>query len=290
MTVSEAVPAGWVRLTGLTRYPIKSCRGEALPHAQLEPWGLAGDRRWMVADSRGVTVTARECARLVLVVPQLTPKGLVLRAPGMPDLEVATPAGGPLVPVSVWGDAFEAVGAADDASAWFSELTGQAVRLVYFDDPSRRPTNPARSRAGDAVAFADGYPLLLASEASLAALNGWVAEGARAADGPLPMTRFRPNLVVSGAPAWAEDQWRRVRIGAATFRAAKACERCVLTLIDPETASKTKEPLYSLARHRRWDHKTWFAVNLLSDSPGETLSIGDKVEVLEVTREPGPQR
>ena len=258
--------------------------------AVVERWGLEGDRRWMLVDSDGVAVTARECPRLVLVTPVLTAKGLLLTAPGMSDLAVSHPPASTLVPVRVSDDAFEAVPAAEEASAWFSAWLERAVRLVYFDDPRRRATNPSRSNAGDAVSFADGYPMLLASESSLGELNGWVAEGARAADGPVPMSRFRPNLVVSGAPAWAEDQWRRVRIGDVTFRAAKACERCVLTLVDPETSLKTKEPLYSLARHRQWDHKTWFAVNLLPDAAGATLRVGDEVEVLQATSEPGPQR
>ncbi|HEX8508283.1 MAG TPA: MOSC N-terminal beta barrel domain-containing protein [Propionibacteriaceae bacterium] len=288
MASSQALPDA--TLTGISRYPVKSCRGEELSSAVIEPWGLAGDRRWMVVDQGGRTLTARECPRLVLVVPVLTETGVRLVAPGMADLEVATPAGARTLQVSVWGDTFQAMPASEEASAWFGELTGQVARLVYFDDPRRRPTNPSRSRSGDVVSFADGYPMLLASESSLAELNGWVATGARADEGPLPMSRFRPNLVVSGAAPWAEDQWRRVQIGGATFRAVKACERCVLTLIDPETALKTKEPLYSLARHRQWDHKTWFAVNLLPDTAGATLELGDQVQVLESATEPGPQR
>jgi uncharacterized protein YcbX len=154
------------------------------------------------------------------------------------------------------------------------------VRLVYLDDPTRRPSNPARSQPGDVVSFADGYPLLLATEESLAALNDLIAEGPRAEEGPVPMTRFRPNLLVAGAHAWAEDGWRVVRIGAASFRVVKACGRCVFTTIDPDTASKGREPLTTLARHRRWDGKTWFAVNLIPDSPGATLHLGDQVEVV----------
>lgn len=291
MTATQAdATAPSIALTGLFRYPVKSCRGEAVPAGRVEPWGLAGDRRWMLVDPEGVTLTARQSPRLVLVVPQVTDVGLVLTAPGMPDLAVAAPGPGSLVPVSVWGTPFDAALAAPEASAWFSEVAGRPVRLVYLDDPRRRPIDPTYSRPGEVVSMADGFPMLLASQSSLDELNGWIAEGARSADGPLPMARFRPNLVVAGAPAWAEDRWRRVRIGTTTFRAVKACERCVLTLIDPETGGKTKEPLYSLARHRQWDHKTWFAVNLIADDHGGTLHPGDPVEVLEEADEPGPQR
>lgn len=290
MSQSSPVLSDDVTLTGITRYPVKSCRREPLTSAVVEPWGLKGDRRWMVVDEAGETFTARQCPSLLLVEPQLTEPGLLLTAPGREPLEVVAPDGGRLVEVSVWGSSFRAAPAGEEASAWFRRLTGEDVRLVYLDDPMRRPVNPLRGTSGDVVSMADGYPLLLASQASLAALNGWVAAGPRAGDGPLPMTRFRPNLVVSGAAAWLEDAWRQVRIGATTFRAVKACDRCVLTLIDPETATKTKEPLFSLARHRQWDHKTWFGVNLIPDGAGSTLRIGDRVEVLEAVEEFEPQR
>lgn len=282
--------AGSSVLTAITRYPVKSCRGQELTAALVEPWGLAGDRRWMLIDQTGVALTARECPGLLLVVPQVTDEGLRLTSPGQPPLQVAVPDAQPLVTVTVWNDVFEATLVEQEAAAWFSEVAGRAVRLVFFDDPRRRGIDPLRSREGDVVSFADGYPVLLASAESLVELNRWVAKGARAADGPLPMSRFRPNLVVSGSPAWAEDTWRKVRIGETTFRSAKACDRCVLTLIDPDTALKTKEPLYSLARHRQWDHKVWFALNLIAENPGGTLRLGDAVEVLDAAAELGPQR
>ncbi|MET1005869.1 MAG: MOSC N-terminal beta barrel domain-containing protein [Propionibacteriaceae bacterium] len=289
MTTGRIEPAG-ITLTGITRYPVKSCRGQSLTRAAVEPWGLAGDRRWMLVDETGLTLTARQCPLLVLVVPFITVAGLVLTAPDMDPLRVSVPDGSTLVDVNVWGDPFQASLADDEASIWFRKVTGRNVRLVYLDDPTRRPVNSERSADGDLVSFADGFPLLLATEESLGALNDWIASGPRAADGPLPMTRFRPNLVAAGAPAWTEDTWRRVRIGDTTFRAVKACDRCVLTMVDPETALKTKEPMYTLARHRQWDHKTWFAINLIPDNFGGTLRVGDSVEVLEQSDDPTPQR
>lgn len=277
-------------LTGITRYPIKSCRGQAVDTAVVEPWGLAGDRRWMLVDHAGVAVTARKYPQLVLVSPELDDGGLRVQAPAADPLLVRTPAGFARTDVEVSSSRLAAAPASDEAHAWFSAVVGQPVRLVYLDDPARRRPNPRYSRAGDRVSFADGYPLLLATEESLTALNDLIAEGPRAEEGPVPMTRFRPNLVVAGAAAWAEDSWRVLRIGGARFRAAKACDRCVLTTIDPDTARKGKEPLSTLARHRRWDGKAWFAINLIPDSPGAAVHVGDQVEVLEQVAAAEPLR
>ncbi len=278
-------------LEAISRYPVKSCRGEQLTAATVEPWGLAGDRRWMLVDDAGAQVTAREHPALLSVVPRLSDDGgLVLTAPDLPELAVDVP-DGPPVPVSVFRHPFTATLAAADAAAWFGKVVGESVRLVFLDDPTRRAVNPRYGRDGDVVSFADGYPLLMASTASLAALNAWIAEGPRAHEGPLPMVRFRPNLVVGGATPWAEDGWRRLRVGEAEFRAVKGCDRCVMTLVDPLTGAKTKEPLATLARHRRWDGATWFAMNLVPDTAGATIRVGDDVEVLEsVSAEDGPPR
>jgi uncharacterized protein len=282
-----------VELTRIYRYPIKSCRRDERQSAEVEPWGLAGDRRWMVVDEHGVQVTAREESRLLLVTPEIDGSGLRLQAPGQPTLTVKVPDGSALARVRISKSEVDAELAADDAHRWFSLHLNRPVRLVYLDDPLRRRPNPKFSQAVDRVSFADGYPLLLATEDSLTALNDWIAEGPRADDGPLPMTRFRPNVVVRGAPPWAEDGWRRLRIGAVTFRAVKGCDRCVMTMIDPETVAKTKEPIATLSRYRRWDGKTWFAMNLIPDGPfdGATIRVGDPVEILEQVDAPdGPPR
>jgi MOSC domain-containing protein len=277
-------------LTGINRYPIKSCRGQAVREAVVEPWGLVGDRRWMLVDEQGRVMTARKHPQLVLVTPQPNSAGLLVQAPEVDTLLVDTPEGAELCDVQVFASVIAASLAAEQANAWFSKVVGEPVRLVYLDDPTRRRPNPQYSRAGDRVSFADGYPLLLATEQSLVALNDLIAEGPRSAEGPMSMTRFRPNLVVAGAEAWAEDGWRVLRVGAARFRAVKSCDRCVLTTIDPSTATKGREPLMTLARHRRWDGKTWFAINLIPDSPGVTLRVGDEVDVLEQVETAEPLR
>ena len=290
-------------VTDLYRYPVKSCRGERLSAASVEPWGLAGDRRWMIVDPGGDVVTAREHPRLVLVTPVLAADGSIrLTEPAMPDLTVPVPLDGELVPVTVGESKLLATLAGAAADAWLSEVTGEPVRLVYLDDPMRRRPNPAYSRDSDRVSLADGYPLLLTVESSLGALNELIAAGPLASEGPLPMRRFRPSVVVAGASPWAEDGWRRLRIGDVVFRSVKGCDRCVLTTIDPDTAVKGKEPIATLARSRRWDGKVWFGVNLIPDPPQPggaaratepvgAITVGSPVEILEQADHPaGPLR
>lgn len=268
-----------ITLSGLRRYPVKSCRGEDLETALIEPWGLAGDRRWMVVDDTFDKVTAREHPVLLSVVPQVVPGGLRLTAPGRDPLDVAEPSGA-LTDVQIWSDTVAAADAGADAAAWFSRVLGFAVRLMFLDDPTRRPTKPEVSHPGDVVTFADAFPMLLASESSLAQLNEWI-DG----DDDLDIRRFRPNLVVSGAEAFAEDGWSRLRIGDATFRVVEDCSRCVLTTVHPDTLVRGHEPIKTLSRHRRWGGKVWFAVDVIPDEPGATLRVGDEVEVLDASRE-----
>lgn len=278
------------RLTGINRYPIKSCRGHPVPAAVVQPWGLDGDRRWMLVNQAGWTVTAREYPQLVLVHPRLTTDGLLVEAPGADPLRVRTPAGGAHLRVRLRGTEVMATAADSAAHMWFSAVVGTPVRLVYLDDPTQRRPDPRYSSNHDRVSFADGFPLLLASEDSLAALNALIADGPNAEEGPLPMARFRPNLVVAGASAWAEDRWRVLHIGAASFRVVKGCSRCVLTTVDPHTATRGREPLHTLARHRRWDGRVWFAVNLIPRGSGATIRLGDEVKIVEPVDSDGPPR
>ncbi|WP_345264479.1 MOSC domain-containing protein [Nocardioides nanhaiensis] len=267
-------------LSEIWRYPVKSMRGHQLTEATVEPWGLAGDRRWMVTDADGSFLTARELPRLLLGVP--TPgadNGLRLHADGLGDLVVPAPgADARERTVQIWSSSVRARDAGDDAAAWVAELVGADVRLVWLADPTQRPPNPAFARTDDRVSLADGYPLLVTTEASLEALGGGFS-----------MRRFRPNLVVTGSKAWAEDDWRVVRVGGpggAVFRAVKGCPRCVMTTRDPDTAEGGREPVTTLARLRRFDGATWFGTNLVPDTPGAVVREGDVVEVLEEV-EPG---
>ncbi len=270
-----------MRLASIHTYPIKGCRRIDHAAARVEPWGLAGDRRWMITDDEGRFLTQREERALTRVRPSIVDNRLRLAADGRPTLTVPVE-GGPLEPVTVWTDTVDAtrVDAADD---WLADVLGRKARLYYLDDPTRRGIGDQRARPEDRVSFADGYPVLLTNEASLAALNDWLLE-AQSPEGPLPMTRFRPNVVISGAPAWAEDDWlgRRIRLGSVAFRVVKPCDRCVVTTTDQETGARGHEPLRVLGRHRNIGQKLLFGMNLIPDGTGE-IAVGDEATILDAT-------
>ncbi|MEU1314887.1 MOSC domain-containing protein [Streptomyces tibetensis] len=274
---------GNAHLHSIHLHPVKAVRGMAPRQAVVEPWGLAGDRRWVLIDDGGKVVTQRQQPRLARVAAELLPGGGVrLSAPGMPPLTVPVPRPSVTVPVEIFRDKVEAVPAEDEAAhAWCSSHLGVEVRLVHLDDPAtRRPLAPEYARPGETVSFADGFPLLLTTTASLDALNSLIAQGEYAGEGPLPMNRFRPNVVVTGTHAWAEDDWSRLAIGDVTFRVAKTCGRCVVTTTDQDTGERGREPLFSLGRHRRRDGRLVFGQNLVPLSRG-TIRVGDPLRILE---------
>ncbi|MEU7747391.1 MOSC N-terminal beta barrel domain-containing protein [Nonomuraea sp. NPDC049158] len=271
-----------MRLASIHIYPVKSTTGHEVPAAEVQPWGLAGDRRYLIVDEHGEMLTARELPRLLMCVPEPDGETLKLTGPHAPPLRV-TPTSGRSV-ITMRKTSIELTDCGDDAAAWLSALIDRPVRLAWQDDPTCRPVNPEYGRPDDRVSLADAYPLLLTSTASLARLNDWIAETAveygEELPAPLPMSRFRPNVVVDGVPdAFAEDGWRRIRVGGTEFRVVKGCDRCVLTTVDAATYTKGKEPIRTLARHRRWDGKVWFGVNLIPDAPGR-IAQGDPVAIL----------
>lgn len=273
---------GNARLQSIHVHPVKAFRGLAVQEAAVEPWGLAGDRRWVLIDDGGKVVTQRRHPRLALAAAELLPGGGVrLSAPGAQPVTVPVPRPGRTVPVVIFGDRVEAVPAEDGAvHAWCSAYLGVDVRLVHLDDPAtRRPVDPEYARPGETVTFADGYPLLLTTTASLDHLNSLIEEGDHPAEGPLPMNRFRPNVVVEGTSPWDEDTWTRVTIGEVPFRVAKPCGRCVVTTTDQETARRGREPLHTLAARQRTGGGLVFGQNLVPLSTG-TIRVGDPVEIL----------
>jgi uncharacterized protein YcbX len=267
------------RLSALHLFPFKSGAPLVLEHATVEARGLVGDRRWMAIDVAGVFVTARQHAKLTLVHAQPDDSGLWLEASGMPRLHVEfPPADGARVETAVWGAAVTPLLADARAHAWLSEFLGLDLRLVHMDDACVRAVKAKYEgrygRDEDVVSFADAFPLLLISQAALDALNAKLAQ-------PIPMLRFRPNLVVAGTEPHAEDGWKRIRIGAIEFEVAKPCTRCVFTTVDFERGERdpSGEPLRTLTTYRRTPDGVTFGQNLIPRGVGE-LRVGDAVEIL----------
>ena len=268
-----------MHVASLHIYPVKSTAPTDLEQAEVEPWGLAGDRRWLVVDADGNQLTAREHRPLLQVhadsgLPSDRPGDrLSLAGPHRPPLEIGPDDFRSRTTAAVWNTAFTATDAGPAAADWFTALLQTPARLVYLHDPTARPNTDARAHPGDSVSAADSYPLLLTTTASLNQLNDWIGP-----DG-VPMTRFRPNVVVESDEPWVEDAWDEIRIGDVTFRSGGPCQRCVMTTIDPATLVSAKEPIRTMAGHRRWDGKTWFGLNLAPIGTG-TIAVGDRVSVL----------
>ena len=256
-------------------YPLKSARGVCVPHAQVTPRGLAGDRRWMVVDSSGVFVTGRTHPHMLLLRTQQTESGLQLQAPDGRQRLIRRPQpDGPTAVVQVWNDQVVGHMAAPEDSAWLSSVLGLTCRLVYMADQTLRQVDEAHAPKGDVVSFADGFPLLLTTDGSLRDLNERL-------DAPVEMSHFRPNLVLSGVSAFAEDHWTEVRIGEAVFGVAKPCARCVLTTVNPTTAVRhaSGEPLRTLATYRKGPGGILFGQNLTVRRGGR-IAVGDPVTVI----------
>ena len=255
-------------LSQLYVYPIKSASSISLKEMDVVTRGPRFDRRWMVVDEAGMLVTQRTAPALAKVGVALGNR-LKLTAPGMTALELPLEVEGERLEVSVWADKMPAV-VLEEATDWFSTFLGGSYRLVYMPGESLRPMN---EHPDTLLNFADGSPFHLVSEASLADLNGRL-------DVPVPINRFRPNLVVSGCDAFAEDRWQTFRIGPVTFRSTGPCVRCALVTVDQATGAAGREPLKTLARYRKVGNEVWFGGNYLHHGEG-TLRLDDEVEVLE---------
>lgn len=262
-------------IAALYVYPVKSCRGLAVPAAEVTDRGLALDRRWMVVNEQGQFLTQRTHPQMALLVPTVEGEVLKIGYDGKKPLEIplwSEPQ--PEARVTVWGDTVRAW-PVPGTKRWFTEALGGPCHLVYMPHTAHRPVDPAYAVGStpNAVSFADGFPFLLLSTASLDLLN-------QRLEVPLPMNRFRPNIVVEGTEPHAEDTWRRIRIGTFVFHVVKPCARCAVVTVDQATGEGGKEPLRTLATYRKSDGKTYFGQNLLHEGQG-MLRVGDLVEVLE---------
>ncbi len=270
-------------VTGLYIYPVKSLRGFAVPAADFDALGLAGDRRFLVVDETGKFLTQRAAPRMACIATRLAGERLTLAAEGAGEVSTATSSdpAAPLRTVSVWkSEGLLAEDCGDAPAAWLSDFLALRVRLVRIGRQFERPVLKAAARPGDRFSFADAVPFLVISEASLAHLNDRIQESGGE---PVPMNRFRPNLVIDGCDAFAEDGWPRIRIGSAIFRNGGPSSRCIITTTDQFTGVRGKEPLRTLATFRRDPRDpadVIFGVNLIHETKGGSIRIGDAVAPL----------
>ena len=264
-----------ITVSALTYYPIKACKGFDVSTSNIQRMGLEHDRRMMVVTPDGEFLTQREYPRLALVTPTLTNDAVTLSAPGFESIQFAVQKSGTSIPVEIWSSSgVDAIDQGDEAAAWFSDWLGASVRLVHIADGFKRKLNPNYAvGTDDHTGFADGYPILIISEESLQDLNSRL-------DSPVPMNRFRPNLVVKGCDPFAEDAWKRIRIGEVEMALVKPCPRCVVTTIDKETLAKSKEPLKTLNGYRNHELGAIFGMNTIPLNEGK-IESGMTVEILE---------
>ena len=263
-----------MHLSEIWVYPIKSLRGIRLSEASVEVRGLKYDRRWMIVDENGIFVTQRTNPEMALLNVAFDPEGLLIShhyRSGDKILVPFEPTSTTSLKVKVWKDVVTARTVCDRLDAWISQQLGKKLRIVEMTEYSHRKINPVFAYENEQLSFADDFPYLLISEASLGSLNTQLTV-------PVGMDRFRPNFVIASTQPFEEDCWKGIKIGDLTFRIASSCERCVLVNVDTETGVKSREPLRTLARFRQIEKKVLFGQNLISITQG-IVREGDLVEV-----------
>lgn len=262
-----------IKLSEITLYPVKSMAGITLESSAIDAMGLQYDRRWMVVSPAGKFITQRSHPQMALIQPHLHQGQLRLSSFGLADhlVPVATPQS-PYKTVQVWKDTVQAQHLSTATDRWLAQTLGEPCHLVYINDQEVRQCDLNYAKAGDRTGFADGFPLLLIAQASLDDLNEKLNQ-------PVSMQRFRPNLVVSGCKAFAEDTWDSMRINAIEFQLVKPCSRCVITTVDPKLGFiSNPEPLQTLATYRQQGNSIYFGQNVIHQNKGN-IHLGDIVHI-----------
>ncbi|MEI6290548.1 MAG: MOSC N-terminal beta barrel domain-containing protein [Chloroflexota bacterium] len=263
-------------LSSITIYPVKSMKGHHLNSARVENMGLVNDRRLMLVGQNGKFLTQREHARIALINPELAGDGLILSAPGMEMIKIPITLSGKRWAVEIWNSKeVQSIDQGDEIFKWLSEFLKMPAHLVKIDPEYKREIDHNFAiHPSNQVSFADGYPILVTAQSSLDDLNSKL-------EVPVPMDRFRPNIVVNGSEPFSEDSWKIIKIGEAEFALVKPCARCNVPGIDQETAISSKEPIRTLSRYRNFNHKVMFGVNIIPIKTGK-ITVGDTVEILEM--------
>jgi hypothetical protein len=280
-----------MRVVSLHVYPVKGTRALDCERVRVEARGFEQDRRWMIVDATGTFITQRSHPRLATITALPADGGLTLSADGMPPLVVAAPDGRERMRVTIWDTGVSAAVAAADAASWLGDHFGERLTLVHMDGHTTRTKDSAWVPSPVPVSFADGYPILVATTGSLAALN---ADIVRHGGEAVPMRRFRPNVVVDCDDAWQEDAWKALHIGGVELDVVKPCERCIVTTTEQVTGErKGPEPIAALTRLRRSGdpriNGVLFAWNAVPRTLGD-IAVGDDVEILDRRPEGFPLR
>jgi uncharacterized protein YcbX len=264
-----------ISLTDIRIYPIKSLAGIQLSQAEVQPQGLCDDRLFMLVDENGMFITQRKYPQLALLNTHSSVEGLRIDTTNFSSLTIKeTDFTAKTTSVKIWQDECLGIIATEQVNQWFSHYLGFPVKLIKYNKNAPRPVDPNYSSPNDIVSFADGFPLLVITQTSLNDLNSKL-------ETPVSMTNFRPNIVVDGCEAYAEDDWKRIQIGDVKFDAIKRCRRCVLTTVDPKTGMKSEngQPLKVLSQYRKSEGGVFYGMNLIPRSKG-IIRVTDKVEII----------
>ena len=261
-------------VTSLWQYPVKSMAGVALPSMKVNSWGPNLDRRWMLVDSQHRFISQRQLPSMCRLAASVTNTGVRIQSldDGTLSIDVSQPVAGARYDVTVWSDTCEAVDAGDEAAAWLSDTLGKTLRLCFMADNTHRQVDTRFAADGVRVSFADGFPFLLCSETSLARLSEALGRS-------LDIRRFRPNIVVSGGDAFAEDSWRRIRIGSLEFELVKPCARCAIPTVNLDSGVREPDVFKMLRAERFRDGDVFFGQNLIHCGEGD-ITLGQSVEIL----------
>jgi uncharacterized protein YcbX len=260
-------------------YPVKSLGGISLSSSPVTGRGLQFDRRWMLVDKNNQFMTQRTFPQMALLKTAISANCLKISCSKNTDsFEIPFITEGEIINVVVWEDQCLAQLVSKEADRWFSEMLSTDCRLVYMPDETKRSVDTGYAHRNEITAFSDGFPLLIIGQSSLDDLNSRLSQ-------PLPINRFRPNIVFTGGEPYEEDWWEHFSINELQFYGVKLCSRCVITAINQQDASKGKEPLKTLATYREWNNKIYFGQNLLHEGEG-IIKVG---EVINVKRK-GPEK
>lgn len=255
----------------LFRYPLKSAKGDSLETLNLSERGPELDRHWMVVNSSGKFLTQRQIPKLCLVETKVQAGQLVLSAPDMASLTVGR--SNNRVRTKVWKDQLLASDCGDQVARWMSRFLGKDCRLVEMPESTKRLVDTDYAKHGETVSFADGFPLLVLSQASLDDFGEKLGQ-------PIDAERFRPNIVVQGCAPYAEDSWQEIEIEGIRLSLVKPCSRCIIPSIDQATGAKEMQVNQALLKYRRRDGKTYFGQNALHRSVG-SIAVGANVKVIQ---------